>query len=80
MIAWREALDLVCRTRGTCLRWYRFAEDGRCFGGTCVRGCGGVDCQWLVRPAQRRWARGTSPPEIGAEPPPLPEPPRVTKR
>ena len=64
MIAWREALDLVCRTRGTCLRWYWVGIDGRQFGGTCVRGCGGVECQWLVKPIVRpRWARGTEPPE-----------------
>lgn len=64
MIAWREALDLVCRTRGTCLRWWWCGLDGRQFGGTCVRGCGGVECQWLMRPIVRaRMARGTEPPD-----------------
>jgi hypothetical protein len=64
MIAWREALDLVCRTRGTCLRWWWVGLDGRQFGGTCVRGCGGVECQWLQRPIVRgRMARGTEPPD-----------------
>jgi hypothetical protein len=64
MIAWREVLDLVCRTRGTCLRWWWVGVDGRQFGGTCVRGCGGVECQWLLRPIVRsRLARGTAPPD-----------------
>jgi len=92
MIAWRESLDLVCRTRGTCLRWFTFDSSGRCWGGTCVRGCGGSDCQWLVRPTLQRFARGTTPPErdgvdllartkpfVPVEAPPLGEPPAVVE-
>jgi hypothetical protein len=91
MIAWRESLDVVCRTRGTCLRWFTVDSAGRLWGGRCVRGCGSADCQWLVRPMVRRFARGTTPPErdgddfdIGLEPTepraiveplPLPDPP-----
>jgi hypothetical protein len=90
MIAWRESLDLVCRTRGTCLRWYTLDSAGRLWGGRCVRGCGGNDCQWLVRPSAKRFARGTTPPEGETaqdvelaptapreivEPLPLPDPP-----
>jgi hypothetical protein len=89
MIAWRESLDLVCRTRGTCLRWFSFDSAGRWWGGRCVRGCGGDDCQWLVRPTVQRFARGTTPPErdeggdmlartkpfVPVEPVPLPDPP-----
>ena len=66
MIAWREALDLVCRTRGTCLRWFALDSAGRCWGGKCTRGCGGSECQWLGRPTMRM-ARGTEPPEPETE-------------
>lgn len=63
MITWRESLDLVCRTRGTCLRWFSLDSAGRWWGGRCARGCGGAECQWLVRPTVRRFACGTTPPE-----------------
>jgi hypothetical protein len=46
------------------LRWWWCGIDGRQFGGTCVRGCGGVECQWLQKPIVRaRFARGTEVPE-----------------
>ena len=68
MTDWREALDLVCRTRATCLRWFSLDSAGRCWGGRCARGCGGNECQWLVRPTVRRMARGTDPPDRETEP------------